>query len=250
MEDGGDFLGQHVRKSKGKLRRRPATKHGKACLAERREVIKGTTHAPADARRTLRNPTRRGGANLHRHAASQATVVKVDTALCTTRWPWARRRHPTKSRSWSKEKYCGPHGNQHGRFFGTRKPDQGKTEKTRLALASATPRKRHVTIQGHCNPSDPTWANSRVERLRVKREHTLQGKRTRRHLWREQQGLCPVCSQRIHTRTGWHPPPITYKAEGGTDQAENRLLVHPNGQTPIHAKGLPVPKPCPSRGKR
>ena len=36
-----------------------------------------------------------------------------------------------------------------------------------------------------------------------------------------------------------------YKTLGGTDNAENRVLIHPNCHKQVHAKGLTVSKPRP-----
>lgn len=160
---------------------------------------------------------------------------------------------PTKQCALSrpnKDKYFGTHGDQHWRFFGERKNQQGKKEKNMLCLAHATPMKRHVKIQGRCNPYDPEWEIYLEERLSVKMENNLKGKRMLTHLWREQNGICPVCHQPISTLTGWHNHHIVYKTLGGSDKAENRLLVHPNCHKQIHAKGLSVTKPCPSRGNK
>ena len=250
IEDGFDFLGQNVRKYKGKLLEKPSKKNVKAFVADIREVIKGNKQATAYALITLLNPKIRGWANFHRHVVSHEPFVSVDTAIFKTLWQWARRRHPNKTRYWIKDKYFGTHGDQHWRFFGERKNQQGKKEKNMLCLANATPMKRHVKIQGRCNPYDPEWEIYLEERLSVKMENNLQGKRMLTHLWREQNGICPVCNQPISTLTGWHNHHIVYKTLGGSDKAENRLLVHPNCHKQIHAKGLSVTKPCPSRGKR
>ena len=65
------------------------------------------------------------------------------------------------------------------------------------------------------------------------------------YLWKEQGGICPVCNQPITQVTGWHNHHIVYKAMGGTDRAENRVLIHPNCHRQVHAKGLTVSKPRP-----
>ena len=250
IEEGFDFLGQNVRKYNGKFLQKPSKKNVKAFLANIRKVIKGNKQATAYALITLLNPKIRGWANFHRHVASHETFVNVDTAIFKTLWQWARRRHPKKTRYWIKDKYFGTHRDQHWRFFGERKNQQGKKEKNMLCLANATPIKRHVKIQGHCNPYDPEWEIYLEERLSVKMENNLQGKRTLVHLWREQNGICPVCNQPISTLTGWHNHHIVHKTLGGSDKAENRLLVHPNCHKQIHAKGLSVTKTVSLTGQK
>jgi RNA-directed DNA polymerase len=250
IEDGFDFLGQNVRKHGGKFLIKPSHKNVKAFLADIRQVIQANNGATAYALITLLNPKIRGWANFHRHVVSHETFVYVDSMIFKALWRWARRRHPNKNRWWIKDKYFGHHGNQHGRFYGERKDRQGRKDKNLLCWASATPIKRHTKIKGDCNPYDPAWEVYLEERLGVKMEHNLRGKRRLASLWREQNGICPVCSQPITTVTGWHNHHIVYKTLGGSDNADNRLLVHPNCHTQIHAKGLSVTKPRPSRGDR
>src|SRR5712692_9306900 len=38
---------------------------------------------------------------------------------------------------------------------------------------------------------------------------------------------------------------VLYKTMGGTERAENRVLIHPNCHRQVHAKGLTVSKPRP-----
>jgi RNA-directed DNA polymerase len=78
-------------------------------------------------------------------------------------------------------------------------------------------------------------------------DKTLRGRRTLIHLWKEQGGLCPVCAQPITKMTGWHNHHIVYKTLGGTDKADNRVLIHPNCHRQVHAKGLTVSKPRPAK---
>ena len=62
-------------------------------------------------------------------------------------------------------------------------------------------------------------------------------------LWKEQNGLCPVCHQRITTLTGWHNHHIVWRTHGGSDTTENRVLLHPNCHRQVHSQGLTVVKP-------
>ena len=95
-----------------------------------------------------------------------------------------------------------------------------------LLLASATPiNKKYPKIKGDCTPYDPAWELYLEERLGVKMEKSLQGKRRWTFLWKEQGGICPICSQPITQVTGWHNHHIVYKTLGGTDGVENRVLI-------------------------
>ena len=245
IEDGCDFLGQNVRKYNGQFLTRPSKKNVQTFLANIRKVIKGNKQATASRLIATRNPTIRGWANFHRHAAAKATFVHIDTAIFKALWRWARRRHPKKDRRWVAKRYFGRLGNDNWRFFGMAKDKEGKTSHHWLSRASATPVTRYTKIKGDCNPYDPAWEIYLEERLGVKMEKTLQGRRTLIHLWKTQDGNCPVCTQPITTLTGWHNHHIVYKTMGGPDGADNRVLIHPNCHRQVHAKGLTVSKPRP-----
>ena len=249
IEEGFDFLGQHVRKYNGKLLITPSKKNVKAFLTDIRKVIKDNKQATAYWLIATLNPKIRGWANSHRHAAAKKTFVHVDTAIFKALWRWARRRHPKKGKQWVKDRYFGRFGNQNWRFFGMAKDKDGKTIQNLLCLASATPiNKKYPKIKGDCNPYDPAWELYLEERLGVKMEKSLQGKRRWTFLWKEQGGICPICSQPITQVTGWHNHHIVYKTLGGTDGVENRVLIHPNCHRQVHAKGLTVSKPRPVKG--
>jgi RNA-directed DNA polymerase len=247
IEDGFDFLGQHVRKYNGHFLTRPAKKNVKAFLTDIRKVIKDNKAATAYGLIATLNPKIRGWANFHRHAAAKKTFAHVDTAIFKALWRWARRRHPTKGKRWVKDRYFGRVGNQNWRFFGTAKDKDGKPTRNLLCLASAIPITRYTKIKGDCNPYDPTWEIYLEKRLGVKMEQTLRGRRRLLYLWKEQGGLCPVCHQPMTHVTGWHNHHIVYKTLGGTDSAENRVLIHPNCHKQVHTKGLTVSKPRPGK---
>jgi RNA-directed DNA polymerase len=67
------------------------------------------------------------------------------------------------------------------------------------------------------------------------------------YLWREQNGLCPICKQKITKLTGWHNHHIVWRSKGGSDKAENRVLLHPNCHRLVHSQGIFVEKPRPAR---
>jgi RNA-directed DNA polymerase len=247
IEDGFDFLGQHVRKYNGQFLTRPSKKNVHTFLTDIRKFIKANKQAPAYWLITQLNAKIRGWANYHQHASAKATFVHVDTAIFNALWQWAKRRHPKKSARWIADHYFGQSGTRNWRFFGTARGKDGKRITNWLCLASATPVTRHHKIKGDCNPYDPAWELYLEERHGVKMDKTLRGRRTLIHLWKEQGGLCPVCAQPITKMTGWHNHHIVYKTLGGTDKADNRVLIHPNCHRQVHAKGLTVSKPRPAK---
>lgn len=249
VKTGFDFLGQQVRKyDNGKVITKPSIGSVKTLLREVRQVIRGNAQAKTGNLIAQLNPLIRGWANYHRHAASKQTFVKIDHAIFQTLWRWARRRHPNKRASWVKAKYFQAIGQRNWEFCGELIGSKGKPYPVRLVKAADVTIKRHVKIKGEANPYDPAWEQYFEYRLGVKMADNLKGRRQLLYLWQQQDGICPVCHQKITTRTGWHSHHIVRRSDGGSDNTENRVLLHPNCHNQIHNLGLPVAKPRPTKG--
>jgi RNA-directed DNA polymerase len=121
----------------------------------------------------------------------------------------------------------------------------GKT--VTLFAAHKMPIKRHVGIRSVANPFDPDWEIYFEKRLDVKMEQNLRGRRQLLYLWREQNGICPICKRKITRLTGWHNHHIVWRSKGGPDKAENRVLLHPNCHRRVHSQSIYVEKPRPAR---
>ena len=243
ITDGFDFLGQTIREFNGKVIFKPSRKNIKTFLAKIREVIKDNAQATAGHLISILNLKIRGWANYHQFATSKRTFVKVDHAIFEALWRWAKRRHPNKGRRWIKGKYFTSEGSRNWVFYGEKESPAGKTHRVRLLFASDTPIKRRAKVKGEANPYDPKWELYFEERLGVKMVDNLRGRRQLLHLWKEQDGLCPVCGQKITKLTGWHNHHIVWRTYGGTDEAGNRVLLHPNCHHQVHNLGLTVVKP-------
>ncbi|HKV95604.1 MAG TPA: group II intron reverse transcriptase/maturase [Candidatus Angelobacter sp.] len=155
---GFNFLEQNVRRyPSGKLLITPSRKNVQSFLKDIRETIRtGLTKTAADLIFVL-NRKIRGWANYHRHSASSRTFSKVDSAIFTSLWQWARRKHPTKSASWMKEKYWGHHQGWNWTFFGIWQTADGKPSIIWLQHARRTPIRRHIKVRSEANPYDPAW---------------------------------------------------------------------------------------------
>jgi RNA-directed DNA polymerase len=243
VENGFDFLGFRIRKYKRKLLTTPSKKSVKTLLMKARAIVKGNRQASAGRLIQLLNPVIRGWAHYYQHSASKHTFAAVDYAIFQALWRWAKRRHPNKGRRWVKERYYRTIGSRHWVFHGE---IDGKD--LILFRASRVPISRHIKVKGAANPFDATWEPYFERRLSVKMERTLQGRRKLLYLWKEQQGICPVCKQNITELSTWHVHHIVWRTRGGADTAENRVLVHPNCHRQIHSQGLEVRKPRPSVG--
>jgi RNA-directed DNA polymerase len=246
IEDGFDFLGQQVRKYKnGAVLTTPSKKNVKAFLKKVRGIIETRKESSAGYLITRLNPVILGWAHYHRFGASSRIFKSVDHAIFKKLWWWARRRHPKKSARWVKEKYFTTVGTHNWVFTGELKDEEGHTRLMHLRRASDVKIQRHTPIQGAANPFDPAWETYFEKRLDVKTARSLAGKRRLLHLWKEQKGLCPLCHQKITSITGWHSHHLIWRSKGGTDHAENRVLLHPNCHRQLHHQGLHVEKPRP-----
>jgi RNA-directed DNA polymerase len=248
IEEGFDFLGTCVRKYHGKLLCTPAKKNVRSFLDTIRGIVKRHKQALTGNLIMQLNPVIRGWAQYHQHGASKRTFAKVDHQVFTLLWQWARRRHPRKSRHWIRDKYFRTEDGNNWVFFGHVTRPNGTPQDVRLFRASSVPIRRHTKIKGEANPYDPQWEPYFEARLGVRMAHNLRGRRHLIRLWKEQDGLCAVCQQRITHLTGWHSHHLVWRTHGGSDRTENRVLLHPNCHAQVHSQGLTVVKPRPSQG--
>ena len=248
IADGFDFLGQNVRKYHGKLIIKPSKKNVKTFLEKVRKVVKENQGATAGHLILQLNPLMRGWARYHQHVVSKETFQDVDSAIFVMLWQWARIRYNNMPRPWIKDKYFQVHEGRNWVFTGSVIGREGALETVRLFRAAQTPIKRHIKLQGAANPFDPAWEVYFEKRLGVKMEDTLRGKRQLLALWKQQQGLCPRCHQRITKLTGWHNHHQVWRSKGGGDQLENRVLLHPTCHQQLHSQENSEVTPCPERG--
>ena len=248
IEDGFDFLGQNVRKYKSgtqhKLLIKPSKQNVHTFLAKVRGIIKANKQLAAGKLIRLLNPIIRGWAQYHRHIVSKHAFGSVNHAIYERLWQWARRRHPQKSGRWVQQKYFTTIGGNHWVFYG-----EEHAQTIWLFNPASVPIRRHITIRAAANPFDRAWDGYFEQRLGVKMASTLRGRRQLLFLWKEQQGRCLVCAQKITELTGWHNHHVTWRSKGGADTAANRVLLHPACHTRVHSQGLYVEKPRPNRGE-
>lgn len=249
IKDGFDFLGQNVRKYNEKLLIKPSKKSIQAHLDTIRGKIKENKTATAGHLITLLNPVLQGWANYHRHVVSSKVFQQVDMAVFKAVWRWAKRRHPNKGKQWIKKKYFKTVGNRNWVFFGLFVDKQGFRE-VELRSTSSIKIRRHHKIRNEANPYDPQWEEYFEKRLDVHMEANLKGKRKLLTLWKQQNGLCPSCNQKITSITGWQSHSIVWRSKGGSDGQENRVLLHPECHRKVHSQRLEVVKPRPARGVR
>jgi RNA-directed DNA polymerase len=243
IEDGFDFLGQQVRKYGETLLIKPSQESVQALLEKVRKIIKDNKQTSAGKLIAQLNPILRGWALYHRHVASKKTFSTVDHAIFEMLWRWAKRRHPTKGRRWVKEKYFHEIGSRKWAFSGEIEGKKGEVLVIHLMEAAKIPIRRHRLIQGEANPYDPAWESYFDERVGAKwQEHWLK-RRKLIALWREQEGKCPVCDQKITKESGWSLCHIHPRVYGGTDSMSNLLMLHPYCRERVRYQKLSVTKP-------
>lgn len=244
IEEGFDFLGQTIRKYHGKMLIQPSKKNVTAFLDKVRTIIKRNKQASAGHLIVQLTPLIQGWARYHQYAASSRTFKKVDYIIFCLLWQWAKRRHPNKGARWVKAKYFHSRGNQNWVFCGEVRDNKG-TRRVQLPMTFQTKIKWYVKIKEQANPYDPEWETYFEKRLDLKMEKNLEHRRKLLHLWQEQDGLCPICHQKITTITGWHSHHILWRSKGGNDTMPNQVLLHPNCHSQVHRQGIAVVKPRP-----
>jgi RNA-directed DNA polymerase len=153
-------------------------------------------------------------------------------------------------KKWIKKKYFQSMGEQNWVFFGEILGQNGTIQPIRLFKAKSVTIERHTKIQSEANPYDPNWETYFEKRLDVKMAHNLKGRRKLLYLWKQQSGLCSLCHRKITKLTGWHSHHIVWRSLGGRDEADNRVLLHPDCHERLHRQGLTVAKPRPAKGVR
>ncbi len=166
IDEGFDFLGQNIRKYKGKLLIKPTKGSVSSVLSKVRGFIKANKNmTPAELIMHL-NPIIRGWAYYHRHVVSSKTFSALDTMIFRSLWQWCKRRHPNKSKNWIKMKYFGFLKGKSWVFQGKYNDNQGILKTNSIFMSGCVPIKRHLKIKGEANPYDKTWKDYFVVRAK------------------------------------------------------------------------------------
>jgi RNA-directed DNA polymerase len=250
VEDGFDFLGQHVRRYGDKVLLKPSTKNVRALLAKVDQFLQERGgHQPVGLLIDQLNLILRGWAFYHRHASSTRTFARVDHLIFRKLWRWARRRHPTKGAHWVKAKYFIQRGDQSWVFHGKTVDRLGRVHPVYLYKTAQTKIRRHVQIRGNANPYDPTWEVYWEERLSSRMASDPHGRAVAYFLWKQQGGQCPVCNQGLTLEEDWHMHHLEWRVYGGSDALYNRILRHANCHRQVHSQGLTVEKTASREGR-
>ncbi len=219
VTEGFDFLGWNVRRFNRMLLTRPSTKNVKAFMAKLRETLGAMRTAKQEEVIDKLMPMIRGWANYHRNQMASRTFAKCDHLIWQMLWRWAVRRHPNKGKRWIKQRY----------FVSSKGRDWRFADREKILPILGEFRKRaHIKVQAEANPYDPAYDEYFTKRLARKMDMALEGRRKLRWLWWWQEGLCPICLQKITRDTGWHLHHRIKRSKGGSDVLSNLELLHPN----------------------
>lgn len=171
IDEGFNFLGQNIRKYKGKLLIKPAKESIQSFLSKIRGLIKKHKQATAGELINYLNPIIRGWANYHRHVVSSKIFSKIDALIFRSLWRWCLRRHPNKGKRWIRKKYFGSIGDRNWVFYGSSTNGKGDIVKHWLCYAAKTPIKRHIKVKAIANFYDMKWKSYFYQRLTKTQGH-------------------------------------------------------------------------------
>lgn len=221
IDEGFDFLGNNVRKYKGKLLIKPSKNNIKTFLSGIRDVIKKNPTSKQDVLIRILNAKIQGWANYHRHQVSKQAFANVDNQIYNLLWNWSCRRHNNRSKKWISNRYYHVIGNRHWVFA-------AKIDNEILCLKKAVDTKiiRHTKVRSDANPYDKEWDAYFEEREGYKLFENMNGRKTLVKMWTKQNGLCPICNAKVTKATGWR----MHK----DDTTKVKFIVHPNCHEELH----------------
>ncbi len=156
IEQGFDFLGQHLQKFRNKLIITPSKENTKSFLDKVRNVIrKCYGQKTCDMIKQL-NPIIRGWAYYQRHVQSGRAFSLADKVIFQSLWRWIKRRHPLKSSEWIRKEFFNHPKRKWG--FCCKIKDRNKKQKLlELIKPSYIKLVRYIKIKGEANPFNPKY---------------------------------------------------------------------------------------------
>ncbi len=248
IHQGFDFLGWNFRKyvpksprRKAKLLIKPSKKNASAFYRKVREIIKSSGAMTQEALIGQLNPVLKGWAQYHSPVVAKQTFSKLDHLIFWRIWRWVKRRHPRKSVDWIRNKYFRSINGQKWVFAYPYKNGKGERQHRQLYQLAKTAIVRHKRLPGDYTPYDVEhelkWEALRVQRM----QHKLRYRGQILSLFRRQRGVCASCGQAVSKETGWHDHHVIRRVDGGSDNLQNRVLLHPNCHARLHSQQKDTP---------
>ncbi|HAF1610711.1 TPA: hypothetical protein G8M64_005097 [Salmonella enterica] len=237
IEIGFDFLGQNVRKYRGKILIKPSRKSlNHFCQEIKRITTTCGMHGPEVLINRL-NPVITGWARYHRHIVAKHTFSLADHYVWRSVWRWCVRRHPNKGKKWIASKYFSSRGMRNWEF--TARDKRGKLLSLAKAKAKAKAKdtliRRHTKIRNTANPYDPDCEQYFEQRKEHKMRTSIWGRRKLMALARRQNAVCPACGKALTKDSGWALHYRVRWCNGGQDKHNNLILLHPACHDQYHS---------------
>ncbi|EJL2517796.1 HNH endonuclease, partial [Escherichia coli] len=84
------------------------------------------------------------------------------------------------------------------------------------------------------NPYAPEWESYFEKRQALIWLKSQNGRNRIVAIWRKQKRRCPICGQSFSPETGWDIHHIVRKTQGGSDNLDNLVMLHPNCHRQLH----------------
>lgn len=158
IEQGFDFLGQHLQKYHNKLIITPSKDNTRSFLSRLRETIRSSHGWKTEDMIKKLNPMIRGWAYYHRYVQSHGTFSFAEGTIFQSLWRWIKRRHPQKSCGWIIKHYF---NNLKRKWVLSCwiKDRSGKKRLLELIKPSFIKLVRYIKIKGESNPFDPQYTD-------------------------------------------------------------------------------------------
>lgn len=237
IDEGFDFLGFNVRHYKTRARKR-----GKVflCKPSKASIKSFKKQMKIEWKRSLMwrtdrvianlNPKIKGWCNYFRTGASKETFSKLDKWMFLRQKKFVIRRHPNKFWWWRVKQYWGAIYGRQDRWVFMDKKNEKSTYLWKLAW---TPIKRHTLIKSGASPDNPEqreyWRNRQAKNSKYLFKQ-------RGILWYRQQGLCPICNDKLDNGEPIHIHHKLPRRDGGNDNIDNLAMLHGNCHRQVHSK--------------
>ena len=159
IDEGFDFLGQNLRKYRGKLLIKPSRKNQQTFLHKIGQLIKLHRGSSQSVLIERLNPVIRGWSRYHQHIVASQVFHKIDHQIWHKLWCWAKRRHSNKNLRWIKARYWRSVGHNQWTFCCEAAGGTSSEKPKLLTLAKASDTKivRHCKVKSEAHPYDPAW---------------------------------------------------------------------------------------------
>ncbi len=236
ISEGFDFLGFNLKQYGGKLLIKPQKEKVLAFCREIGQTISNMkTRTQSEVIQKL-NPRIIGFANYYRGVVSKETFSYIRYRVWKYLWRWAKRRHPSKSKQWVKDRYFKWYKGSDWTFMciGTGRNRKDKTYT--LYNISSTPIMRHIKVKGQSSPDDPELIEYWQKRQqKYGKSYWAKGSKCEA-IAKKQNWKCPVCGDNLFNDEEIETHHIVPVKEGGSDDADNLIHLHKSCHKQVHSK--------------